>query len=167
MRVCVTGGTGFVGGHVVRELVERGDEVRVTYRDPSRLERLPGLEFEPVKGDVLDRAAMRRVVRGCEVVFHAAGYVGSQPTETVWRVNGLSPRVAVEAAAAEDVPRVVVTSSVAGLGPAPRGEVGDESQPFRDAGLGLTYANSKHEGEIEAVAAGARLGVEVVVVNPS
>jgi dihydroflavonol-4-reductase len=167
VRVCVTGATGFVGGHLVRELVERGHEVRVTFREPARLERLAGFQPEPVKADVLDRAAMRRAVRGCDLVFHAAGFVGSRPAETVWRVNALSPRVAVEAAAAEEVPRLVLTSSVAGLGPAPPGKAADETNPFADGGLGLTYANSKHEGEIEAVAAGVRLGVDVVVVNPS
>src|SRR3954449_8721641 len=82
---CVTGATGFVGGHVARLLVERGDDVRVTYRDSARLGRLggrgagggagPGASAgrgrggeraaEPVKADVLDRAAVRRAVRGC------------------------------------------------------------------------------------------------------
>src|SRR3954465_6960175 len=94
---CVTGATGFVGGHVARLLSERGDEVRVTYRDSARLSRLGGVDVEPVKADVLDRGAMRRAVRGCEVVFHTAGYVNSRPAERVWRINALSPRVVVEA----------------------------------------------------------------------
>ncbi len=167
MKVCVTGATGFIGGHVVKELVERGDEVRVTYRDERRLERLAALQPEPVKADVLDRGAMRRAVKGCELLFHAAGFVGSNPAERVWQVNALAPRIAVEAAAAEGVKRVVLTSSVAGIGPAAPGEVGTEDDPFRTNGLGMTYVDAKHEGEVEALAAGARLGIEVVVVNPS
>lgn len=167
MRVCVTGGTGFVGGHVVRELVERGEEVCVTYRDERRLERLAALQPETVKADVTDRAAMRRAVRGCKLLFHTAGRVGSNPPDSVWRVNALGPRVAVEAAAAEGVRRVVVTSSVAGIGPAAPGQVGTEDDSYTAGPLGLTYVDSKHEGEVEALAAGARLGVEVVVVNPS
>lgn len=167
MRVCVTGATGFVGGHVARELIERGHEVRVTYRDADRLSRLGGLEPETVKADILDRPAMRDAVRGCEVLFHTAGVVASKPVERVWDVNGLAPRIAVEAAAAEGVRRVVVTSSVAGIGPVPCGEVGDEDDPYRGDGLGLTYPDSKHEGEVEALAAGEKLGIEVVVVNPS
>ena len=167
MRICVTGGTGFVGGHVVRELVERGDEVRVTFRDERRLERLAALQPDPVRADVLDRAAMRRAVKGCDLLFHTAGVVGSSPAGAVWEVNALGPRVAVEAAAAEGVGRVVVTSSVAGIGPAPHGEIGTEEDGYRAGALGLTYVDSKHEGEVEALAAGARHGVEVVVVNPS
>lgn len=163
----MTGGTGFVGGHVVRELLEQEHEVRATFRDEARLERLATLGPEPVKADVLDRGAMRRAVRGCELLFHAAGFVGSSPAERVWEVNALAPRVAVEAAAAEDLRRVVITSSVAGIGPAPPGRPGTEDDPFRGGGLGLTYVDAKHEGEVEALATGARLGIEVVVVNPA
>ena len=164
---CVTGATGFVGAHVARLLAERGDRVRVTYRDQARLERLSELELEPVKADILDRAAMRRAARGAEVLFHTAGYVGSRPVRRVWDINALGPRIAVEAAAAEGIGRVVLTSSVGGIGPAPPGEVGDEDDIYWAGELGLTYPAAKHEGETEALAAGARLGVEVVIVNPS
>jgi dihydroflavonol-4-reductase len=163
----VTGATGFVGGHVARALVERGDDVRVTFRDPSRLDRLAGLEVDTVRADALDRASMRRAMRGCDLVFHTAGFVGSRPPEKLWQVNALSPRVVVEAAAAEDVERVVHTSTVAAIGNAPHGEVADEGHVYRGGEFGLAYADSKHEGELEALAAGARLGVDVVVVNPS
>ncbi len=167
MKVCISGATGFVGAHVARALVERGDELRVVYRDPDRLDRMSGIEAEPFKADVLDRGALRRAVRGCELLFHAAGYVGARPVERVWEVNALAPRIAVEAAGAEGVGRVVVTSSSGALGPAPPGEVGDEDQVYTGGGLGLTYIDAKHEGESEAFAAAARLGVEVVVVNPT
>jgi dihydroflavonol-4-reductase len=56
---------------------------------------------------------------------------------------------------------------VAGIGPAPPGETGTEDDPYRGGGLGLAYPDAKHEGEGEALAAGVRLGVEVVIVNPS
>ena len=152
---------------MTRLLCERGDDVRVTHRDEARLERLAGLEVEAVKADATDRAALRRAFKGCDVVFHTAGLVGAKPAAEVWRVNALGPRVAVEAAAAEGVRRVVVTSSVAGIGPVPSGEVGSEDDEYRGGGLRLTYMDAKHEGESEALAAGARAGVEVVVVNPS
>jgi dihydroflavonol-4-reductase len=167
VTVCVTGATGFIGAHVARLEAKRGSIVRVTYRNESRLGRLGDLDVESVRADVLDRAAMRRAVRGCEVVFHAAGYVGAHPRRRVWEVNALSPRIVVEAAAAEDVGRVVLTSSVASIGPVPPGEVGDEEELYRGGGLGMTYADAKHEGEAQAFSAAARLGVELVAVNPS
>jgi dihydroflavonol-4-reductase len=167
VTVCITGSTGFIGAHVAELAAEAHGPPRVTYRDEARLARLGGLEVEAIKADVLDRAALRRAFRGCETVFHAAGLVGSRPPERVWQVNALAPRIAVEAAAAEEVRRVVVTSSVAGIGPAPRDRPGTEADVYGGWGLGLTYPDAKHEGESEALAAGARLGVEVVVVNPS
>jgi dihydroflavonol-4-reductase len=164
---CITGATGFIGGHVARLQSETGDATRVTYRDERRLKRLEGLDVEPVRADALDRAALRRAFRGCELVFHTVGYVASRPVERVWELNALAPRVTVEAAAAEGVRRVVLTSSVAGIGPSRPDEVNTEESPFRGGGLGLAYVDAKHEGENEAAAAGARLGVEVVIVNPS
>ena len=138
----------------------------MAYRNPARLERLWGVEYEAVKADVLDRAALRRAFRGCETVFHTAGLVASRPAGKVWEVNALGPRMAVEAAAAEGVKRVVLTSSVAGVGPAAPGEEVDEATTYTAGGLGLTYSESKHEGEVEALAAAARTGVELVVVEP-
>ncbi len=166
MTVCVTGATGFIGAHVAR-LASADGPVRVTYRDEARLTRLGDIEVDPVRADVLDRAALRRAFRGCDTVFHCAGFVGSHPAERVWEINALAPRLAVEAAAAEEVRRVVVTSSVAGIGPAPPGEIGTEEDFYRGGGLGLSYPDAKHEGEAEALAAGARSDVEVVIVNPS
>src|SRR4051794_31602144 len=100
MKACVTGATGFLGAHLVRHLRARRHDVRVTFRSEARLGRLGGHDVEAVQADVLDPAAMRRAVKGCDVLFHAAGYVGANPHEQVWRMNALSPRIAVEAAAA-------------------------------------------------------------------
>ena len=151
---------------MARLLAERGDEVRVTFRDPERLERLWGVPVEAVKADVLDRGSLRRAFRGCDLVFHAAGLVASRPARKVWEVNALAPRLAVEAAAAEGVDRVVLTSSVAGVGPAAPEAAVDEEATYTAGGLGLTYSGAKHEGEVEALAAAARTGTELVVVEP-
>jgi dihydroflavonol-4-reductase len=167
VSVCITGATGYIGAHVAKLVSERLGPPRVTYRDEGRLARLAGTEAEPVRADVLDRAALRRAFRGCATVIHCAGLVAARPAELVWSMNALAPRLVVEAAAAEEVRRVVVTSSVAGIGPGPPGRPGTEDDLYRGGGLGLTYPDAKHEGEAEALAAGARLGIEVVVVNPS
>lgn len=165
--VCVTGGTGFLGAHVVASLAEEGHRVRVLYRDRERLRVLEDLDIEPVRGEVLDPASMRRAMKGCDALFHVAGVVASQPVHRVYEVNARGPVVAIEAAARAGAGRVVLTSSVAGVGPSPAGVVVDETQEYRTAHFGLTYVDSKHEGEATALAAAARTGVELVTVGPS
>ena len=166
MKTCVTGATGFVGAHVARMLAERGDDVRVTYRTAETLDALKGVKFRRAKADVLDYKAMRRACRGCEVLFHTAGYVGSHPLERVWRLNAHAPLIAVEAAAAEGLKRVVVTSTISAIGPA-NGRPADEGTDYPENWTGLAYPDSKHEGEREAIEAGERHGIDVVVVNPA
>jgi dihydroflavonol-4-reductase len=167
MKVCVTGATGFLGAHVVAMLARRGDDVRVTVRDRRRLRALEGLDVEVVDADVLDRRAIRRALAGCDVLFHTAGAVASRPYNRVWRVNAIAPRIAVEEAARAGVGRVVVTSSVASIGPALEDRAATERNPYPAGGTGLLYTDSKHEGEAAAFGAAERVGLDVVSVCPS
>jgi dihydroflavonol-4-reductase len=167
MRACVTGGTGFVGAHVVRALADRGDDVRVVYRDANRLKALSGVQFRRAKSDVLDYKSMRRALRGIDVLFHVAGNVASSPVQSVWDLNAAGPVVAVEAAAAEGVGRVVLTSTISAIGTANGNGPADESTHYPDDWLGLTYPDSKHAGERAAFEAAERHGIDLVVVNPA
>jgi dihydroflavonol-4-reductase len=166
MRACVTGATGFVGAHVVRALAERGDDVRVVYRNPERLKALTGVKFRRAKSDVLDYRSMRRALRGVDVLFHVAGFVASTPVQRVWELNAEGPVVAVEAAAAAGVRRVVLTSTISAIGTAGGNGPADESTTYPDDWLGLAYPDSKHAGERAALEAAERHGIELVVVNP-
>jgi dihydroflavonol-4-reductase len=165
-KVCVTGATGFLGAHIARLLCNRGDAVCATCRHPARPGVLGGLEARRAPADVCDFAALRRVFEGAEVVVHTAGFVGSRPVDRAWRVNAEGPLVAVEAAAAAGCRRVVLTSSVSAIGPPSDGRPADERTPYPEQWLGLTYPDSKHEGERVALEAAARHGIELVVVNP-
>ncbi len=77
MRVLVTGGTGFVGPHVVRAIRNEGHEVRALVRDPdgTHAAKLAGLSCELVAGDVTDEASLRRAVQGCDAVVHLVAIV--------------------------------------------------------------------------------------------
>src|SRR3954469_10070931 len=167
MRVCVTGATGFVGAHLTARLLRAGHDVRVAVRNRERLEAIRGLEVEVVGADILDRGSLRRAMKGCDLLFHAAGMVASRPARDVWRVNAVAPRIAVEVAAEAGLRRVIVTSSVAGIGPARGGRPADERQTYPQAGTGMIYPDAKHEGELAALTTGPRAGVDVVVVCPS
>lgn len=167
MKVCVTGATGFVGAHVARALARRGDDVRVIYRNPDRLQALAGVPHRKTKCDVLDYRGMTRALRGTEVLFHVAGYVASSPIEHVWQLNARGPDIAVQAAAATGVRRVVVTSTISAIGTADGNGPADEDTRYPDDWLGLVYPDSKHAGETAALEAAERHDVEVVVVNPA
>lgn len=166
MRVCVTGATGFLGAHIVRLLSGRGDEVRLACRNPERLGAVAGLGTRPARADVRDYGSLRRAFEGAEIVIHTAGYVGSRPVERAWHLNAEAPLVAVEAAAAAGCRRVVVTSSISAIGPPSGGRPADERTQYPSDWMGLTYPDSKHEGERVALDAAARHDIEVVVVNP-
>jgi dihydroflavonol-4-reductase len=162
----VTGATGFVGSHVTRALVERGDDVRVTVRAGSSLEALDGLDVDTARAQLGDRAALRRALRGVDRVFHVAGTtnVRASPAE-LSRVNVEGTRTVMEEALHAGVERVVHTSSIGAVGPAAPGGAVDERSPF-PPGLGVPYADSKHAAETEALRVAAH-GLPVVIVCPA
>ncbi len=150
--VLVTGATGLVGSHVTRLLVERGDRVRVTVRDRSRLDNLEGLDVERVTCDVLDRRAVRRALRGADRLFHIAGMTSLRANrETVFRVNVQGTRTVLEEALRAGVERVVHVSSVAAIGPASAPDrPADETHVFPAWAEDLPYPASKRAGELVA-----------------
>src|SRR5512146_3561306 len=102
MRVYVTGASGFVGSHVVRELRERGAEVRDEFVELG------------------DRERLGRALRGCDAVFHvAARYDFDAPARELERVNVEGTRNVIDACRAQGVRRLVHTSSSATCGPVP------------------------------------------------
>ncbi len=162
----VTGGSGFLGSHIARALTERGDTVRVTVRAGSPRDNLVGLAAEVVTADILDRRAVRRALKDVDRVFHVAGANSLRAdTDTLFRTNVDGTDVVLSEALRAGVERVVHTSSIAAIGPAPRGSTADESQAFRAGRLGLPYLNSKREAEAVCLRHAAH-GLPVVIVNP-
>lgn len=167
-KTLVTGGTGFIGSHLVRALDERGDDLRLLIRSASSADHLTDFGFERVNGDITDRRAVRRAVAGCDRVFHVAGLTSMRRGRAarVVRTNVEGTRLLCEEALAAGVGRVVHCSSAAALGPAQPGERADESQAFPASARGIPYVHSKHEAESEALRVAAH-GLDVVIVNPT
>jgi dihydroflavonol-4-reductase len=165
-RVLLTGATGFIGSHVARALLARGDDVRVTVRPSSPEKTLDGLDVERVTADITDRQAMRRAVRGIERAFHLAGSVNLRlPGEQLLRVNAEGTRTVLDACLAEGVERAVHVSSVAAIGPARPGGALDERH-VHPWPLGIPYADAKHAAEVEALRVAAR-GLDLVIACPA
>jgi dihydroflavonol-4-reductase len=167
-KTLVTGGTGFVGLHVVRELARRGDELRLLVRDRSNTEPLDGIEWERATGDVTDRDSVRRAMTGVDRVFHVAGTTSMRSRDRirVFQVNVEGTRNVFEEALSAGVERAVLTSSSSAVGAAKPGETIDEDHPFTIGRLGVAYISSKHDAELVAMRTAAK-GLPVVIVNPS
>ncbi len=164
----MTGGTGFVGAHVVRALLGRGEAVRCLVRPASSRASLDGLEVELVEGDLGDPASLERAVRGVRAVYHcAADYrlYARDPAE-IYRTNVEGTRNLLRAAHRAGVERFVHTSSVGALGLNRDGSPADETTPARLEDIVGHYKKSKYLAEREAEAWAAR-GLPVVIVNPS
>ncbi len=167
VKALVTGGTGFVGSHVVRCLLEHGHDVRVLHRQTSRLDALAGLTFESVIGDVTDLEALRRASEGVDWVFHVAAVADywRADRERMFHVNVEGTRYVLQAAREAGVRRVVFTSSAATIGPRDDGLPADENEPLHLPPNRFPYAHSKLQAE-QIVAEAVAQGQDVVMVNP-
>ncbi len=166
-RTLVTGATGFIGSHVSRLLVERGDVVVAAVRAGSRTAHLDELGIEQVPADICDRRSIRRAMKGVERLFHIAGSSDFRaPREAIFGINVEGSRVVLEEALRAGVQRAVLTSSIAAIGPAPQGAVADE-QCVWDAGrYRIPYVDSRHAAEVLATQLCSR-GLPLVIVNPA
>jgi dihydroflavonol-4-reductase len=143
MKVYVTGATGFVGGHVAREL------------------RAHGADVCDERVDLLDRDGLARVIEGCDAVVHVAAlYSYDLPANAIERVNVEGTRRLIEVAKERGVRRIVHTSTAGTCGPVP-GRAATEADAPPPWELAVPYKRTKLEAEGLALAAGA------VVVNPT
>lgn len=145
MIVAVTGGTGFVGRHLLAQLAKAGLEVRVLARTPEK--RPKSGAFAIVQGDITDSDALAHLCRGAHAVVHVAGAISGTPAQMM-RVNAEATRRLIDVAGREGVHRLVHLSSLAAREP--------RLSP---------YGHSKAEGEA-AVKAAAGRGLSTLIIRP-
>ncbi|MDH4197165.1 MAG: NAD-dependent epimerase/dehydratase family protein [Candidatus Aminicenantes bacterium] len=157
----VTGGAGFIGGHLVRALAGRGWEVRALVHR-TELPQKDGVEA--IRGDVRDPGVLRSGCAGVDIVFHLAAAVGSAVTErAAFRdVNARGTEAVLAAARDARVRRVVHVSSAGVLGAVEPGVIADETYPPNPRNL---YDRTKWESERAAQRA-AESGADIVIVRP-
>jgi dihydroflavonol-4-reductase len=167
--VLVTGATGFIGWHVARQLLERGERVRALVRDPARsAQALAELEgIETVAGDLRDADSLTSAVSGCGIVYHvAADYrLWAPQPEEMYRSNVDGTRSLLGAARQAGVERCVYTSTVGCIGMRP-GELGSEETPAGLEEMQGPYKRSKFQAEQIALQFAVE-GFPVVIVNPT
>jgi dihydroflavonol-4-reductase len=169
MRVFLTGGTGFIGGRVVRQLRERGDEVRALARSVERGAELERLGCELVIGDLAAEATIAAGLEGCDALIHGAAIfeVGIPEDEhrAMYEANVLGTERVLGAAMEAGTPKVVYVSTIGAFGNT-HGRVVDES--YRHPGGDFTsyYEQTKYEAHQVAERLIAERQLPCVLVQP-
>jgi dihydroflavonol-4-reductase len=164
----VTGATGFVGSHVVRQLIRRGNRVRVLARNSSLKANIAGLDCEVVIGDLRDEGSLERCVQGCRRVYHvAADYrLWSRNPQEIYENNVAGTRNLLSACCEAGVERVIYTSTVGTIAPAVGDEPTDEDSPVSLDDMIGHYKRSKFMAE-QLTREYAEAGLPLVIVNPT
>jgi nucleoside-diphosphate-sugar epimerase len=169
MKVFVTGGTGFIGGHVVRRLRDRDDEVVALVRTAEKGLPLSDIGCDIAPGSLSDEQALRDGVRGCDAVIHGAAVyeVGIPKSEhaAMYDANVLGTERVLRAALEEKIPKVVYVSTVGAFGNT-HGKVVDETYTH----TGDSYTSYYEETKVKAHEIAQRLiddeGLPCVIVQP-
>jgi nucleoside-diphosphate-sugar epimerase len=145
VRAFVTGGTGFVGAHLVRALRAQGDVVTCLIRTPAKARALGWTDIRLVQGDLDDARALRDGCAGAEVIYHVAGRISARGLDEFMRANRDGTANLLEAAAEQPPRRFVLVSSLAAAGPTRPGAPIDETRPPSPV---TPYGQSKLAAEV-------------------
>jgi nucleoside-diphosphate-sugar epimerase len=145
VKAFVTGGTGFVGAHLVRALRARGDSVTCLVRSPAKAAALGWTDVRVVRGDLDDAAALRDGCAGADVIYHVAGRISARDLHEFMRANRDGTANVLEAAAERPPQRFVLVSSLAAAGPTVPGAPIDETRPPSPV---TPYGQSKLAAEV-------------------
>lgn len=164
-RIFITGGSGYVGRNLIRQLRRRGDEVRALARSREAIETVTALGATAIQGDLDSLDVMRKAMAGCDVVFHVAALAAEWgPREQFRRINVEGTANVLKAAQAAGVKKVVHVGTEAALCDGTPLLNVDESRPLPEKAL-PRYPQTKNEAEKLVRAANAP-GFGTVVVRP-
>jgi len=145
VKAFVTGGTGFIGTHLVNALLARGDAVTCLARSPAKAAALERRGVRIVRGDLDNAAALRQGCAGADVLVHLAGRIAARDQGEFMRANRDGTANVLDAAVEQPPRRFVYVSSIAAAGPTVAGHPIDETRPPAPV---TPYGRSKLAGEV-------------------
>ncbi|MEM6802905.1 MAG: SDR family NAD(P)-dependent oxidoreductase, partial [Bacteroidota bacterium] len=167
--ILITGGTGFLGKHIVRELLNEGYELRLLVRN-TKNRTLPDWApmVEIVEGDILDVLSLEKAMQGVDQVVHAAAYVSfwRKEWEKILKINVEGTANVVNACLHTGIRQLVHVSSIAAIGITKDGSLITEETSWSAGERNSWYSKSKYRAELE-VYRGIAEGLQAVMVNPS
>ncbi len=169
--ILVTGGTGFLGAYIIKELVDKGHHVRAIRRNKKLPFFIPSHIFDKVEwidGDILDLVSLDDAMQGIDTVIHSAAVVSfnKDNRNEMYQVNIEGTVNVVNVALENNIRRLVHISSIAALGRTASGDHVNEEKSWVESSLNTHYAISKKKAEME-VWRGIGEGLEAVIANPS
>ncbi len=166
--ILVTGGTGHIGSTLVRELLSRGEKVRILILPGEDCAGIDGLQVERMEGNVLDPVSIASAMTGVDIVYHLAGVISIMPgrNEMMRAVNVKGTINVARAAREAGVRKLVYTSSIHALGRPPHGTMITEDTGFDPENPAGEYDRTKAEATL-AVLEEVEKGLDAVVVCPT
>ena len=169
--ILVTGGTGFLGSYIIKQLIEKNYTVRAIRRSnklPSYIAKEIFDKVEWVEGDILDVISLEEAMDGIDTVIHAAAMVSfvKKDRKQMYQVNVEGTANVVNIALEKNIRRFVHISSVASLGRTANGGSVNEEKKWEESKVNTHYAKSKYKGELE-VWRGISEGLSGIILNPS
>ncbi|HLF45508.1 MAG TPA: NAD-dependent epimerase/dehydratase family protein [Chitinophagaceae bacterium] len=169
--ILITGGTGFIGAYIIKELIQKGYSVKAIRRShklpffisPEILQKV-----EWVNGDVLDLFSLEEAMNGVDTVIHSAAIISflKNEREKMYQVNVGGTANVVNIAVEQNVKRFVHISSISALGRTANGDHVTEEKKWTESRLNTHYGISKRKAEIE-VWRGMAEGLNGIILNPS
>ena len=167
MNVFITGGTGYIGAHLIKELISNGHKVHALVRSLEKAAPLPKEGLVLFKGDLSDKESIKEAMKGCDQVYHMAGNtsIWEKDRSKYYTINVDGTRNIMDAALEHKVKRVVFTSTAGVLGPSYGGIVTELK--CRNVDFIIEYESSKAMAESLIKSYVIEKGLDAVIVSPT
>ncbi len=166
--ILVTGATGHIGNVLIRQLLDKGENVRALVWKGEDTTPIQDLQVETIEGDVRDVDSLAAAFKGVDTAYHLAGIISIMPGNNpfVWDVNVKGTRNVLETARQAGIRRLIYTSSIHAIARAPHGLQINETLPYDMNNPYGAYDRSKAEASLDVQKA-SRDGLDAVIVCPT